>query len=634
MQRTSQRIKGLDGRAVVSTLLIWATPAAAAPAAQALAAWALLWGTLIALVLIALLLRVTHRRDHHDAATLARARTGLGSIEEAVITTDAHGRVRSLNAAAESMLGVSEAEARGRPFTEIVDLRHESSHATATGVLEAALRTKDAQRHTDGLALCTGPGHLRAVELTSAPVIGRGGRALGTVQILADVTTLRALSRELHYHATHDPLTGLLNRREFEKRVLAALDEAHANEHGHVVGYLDLHLFEAVNDVGGRKAGDALLRRLGQLIELRLRPQDSAARIGGDHFGLLFTHSDLQTARAQAQGLLEAIGEFEFRWEDQRFRLGAHVGLARIDARSEGLVDVLRAADLACDSARAVGPNAIQVFAADDAGMRHRRGEIDWIQRVKQALEHSRFELHAQTIQPLAARDAELLHEILLRLRDASGELVEPARFIPSVERYELGPLLDRWVLERALSALREAPAAALEGQCFNINLSGQTLGDNEFLAFVLERIETAGVPGEHLCFEITETAAIADLARARRLMEGLRAQGCRFALDDFGSGLSSLTYLKHLPVEFLKIDGAFIRNLLSDPTDRALVESINQIGHVMGMRTIAEHVVGEETRELLRALGVDYIQGEAVAPPRPLGQVLAEAEADTQPAR
>jgi diguanylate cyclase (GGDEF)-like protein/PAS domain S-box-containing protein len=617
--------------ALVAALLATG-PAHAQTVAQSAVPWLVL---LLAAALTVLVLGVVYRlgrsREDREAALIARARTGLGSIDEGVITTDAHGRIRSFNPAAVRITGLEESEALGRPLGEILDLRHEDTHAVAGDVLTRALRVTEAQRFTDGLVICTAPGQMRAVELTSAPVTGRGGRPLGTVQILADVTALRALSRELIYHATHDALTGLLNRREFEKRVLRALDETHATGRAHVVGYIDLELFEAVNDVGGREAGDELLRQLSLLLRAQVRPQDSVARLGGDHFGLLLQRTGVHDGLALAHRLLAAVEGFDFRWGDQSFRLGASIGLAELDPQVEGLVDILRAADLACDSAKAIGHNQVQVFARDHAGMRNRRGEIDWVQRVKRALEESRFELHAQAIEPLSGgADAEVLYELLLRLRDEEGALIEPGNFIPAVERYDLGPLIDRWVLERALRSLKEAPAEALEGRCFTINLSGQTLGDAGFLGFAIERIEASGVAWERLCFEITETAAIADLTRARTLMVALRERGCRFALDDFGSGLSSLAYLKHLPVDYLKIDGTFIRDLELDPTDRALVESINQIGHVMGMRTVAEYVGGAETRGILRNLGVDYVQGRGVAEPRPLEAILTEAPTRT----
>ena len=557
-----------------------------------------------------------------------RALVTLYSIGEGVITTDALGRVEHMNAAAERLIGRPLGEARGYPLLRLAQILHEQTRHPATDLLLRALGGSEVVRSTDELVLVTSHAGERAIELTSAPIRDAHRQLIGAVHVLRDVTEIRALDRELVYHATHDALTGLINRREFERRLQLTLDLARQDASEHALCYVDLDQFKVVNDTCGHAAGDELLRQLAQLLRSHARPNDTLARLGGDEFGILLDGCPIGFAEHVAGDIRRAIADFRFVWDGMTFDVGASIGVVPINADCDNVYEALRAADFACYAAKDEGRNRIHVFRADDASMVHREGEMHWVHRVKHALETNQFTLYHQVIEPLDPADVRgTVHEILLRMRGGNGEIVTPTSFLPVAERFQLGPAIDRWVVERTLAILGAVPKTdETFGYQFNINLSGQSLGDPGLLDFIVERMEATGTDGRRLCFEITETAAIGHLNRAQEFIHTLKARGCRFALDDFGSGLSSFGYLKNLPVDFLKIDGTFIRDILTDPTDFALVESINQIGHVMGVKTIAEYVEDERIRALLTRIGVDYVQGYGVARPAPLSELIPHA--------
>ena len=421
----------------------------------------------------------------------------------------------------------------------------------------------------------------------------------------------------LRHQASHDALTGLINRREFERRLATALRETIELGRRHALCYLDLDQFKIVNDTCGHGAGDELLKQL--VVQLRggIREGDTLARLGGDEFGLLLENCSLASAERAAQNLLERVRRFRFAWLGKTFEVGVSIGLVPIDASSGDVAGVLSAADIACYTAKDLGRHRVHVYRSDDTEVSRRQGEMSWISRIKQALRDGQFQLFAQPI--VSARDGELRdREVLLRLEGDGGELVLPDAFVPAAERYGVMPAIDRWVVERVVSSCgswrEELPGAGC-----SINLSGASVNDDGFLRFVRGAIERNGVTPESLCFEITETAAIVNLSRAAHFVRELRAVGCRFALDDFGSGLSSFSYLKNLPVDYLKIAGGFVRGLVDDPVDAAMVEAINRIGHVMGLQTIAEYVEHDSLLARIREIGVDYVQGNAIAPPAPL---------------
>lgn len=438
-----------------------------------------------------------------------------------------------------------------------------------------------------------------------------------------DITEAHELAVQLRHQASHDALTDLYNRREFENRVTAALRRAQTAQHCHALCYLDLDQFKIINDTSGHIAGDELLRQVARLIQQRIRQHDTLARLGGDEFGILLEHCNLEQAEHIANGICHTLEQFRFFWEDKSFRIGASIGVVAIDANSSSLNSLLRTADTACYVAKDLGRNRSHVHHPDDTALAERHQEMNWVGRIERALEENRFQLWYQPIVAAGDKPSPLHYEVLLRLKEADGKLIPPGVFLSAAERYQLSPRIDRWVIQQLLRWLEQHPAHLTElGRC-SINLSGISVGDEKFHRFVLEQLSRSRVPTHKLCFEITETAAIANLAAATHLIQALHQGGCYFALDDFGSGLSSFAYLKHLPVDFLKIDGMFVRDITRNPIDKAMVTAIHQIGTTMGKQTVAEFVEDQATQECLESIGVNYLQGYHLGRPQPLEQLL-----------
>ena len=556
-----------------------------------------------------------------------RLQVTLESIGDGVITTDMQGRIDYLNPVAEILTGWTSAEAAGRPLTDVFQVRDETTHQPLADPVQRCLHEQSSVRHSGNLLLNDRSGHQEyAIELTSSPIRNHAGDLIGAVLVLHDVTTLRNMARQMAHQARHDSLTGLINRGEFEARLDQALHSARSGKTQHALCYLDLDQFKIVNDTCGHIAGDELLRQLTAHMQARVRSTDTLARLGGDEFGILLQHCPIGQASETADTLREVVKKFRFAWEDKIFEIGASIGVVPINTDSGSLVDVLSAADSACYVAKDLGRNRIHVYQPEDSALTQRHGEMQWVHRVSRALDENRFRLLFQPALPLRADEPEGYGEILVRMVDEDGQLVQPMAFIPAAERYQMMPALDLWVLEAALQALCDKSSVLCGSSIWAVNLSGQSLCDDHFLASVVELLDRTRVDPRRLCFEITETAAIANLTRATHFLSVLQAKGCRFALDDFGSGLSSFMHLKHLPVDFLKIDGSFVRDMEKDPVDAAMVEAINRIGHVMGIRTIAEAVENNVVLERLRALGVNFAQGSIVASPQPLGTPDAPA--------
>lgn len=433
-----------------------------------------------------------------------------------------------------------------------------------------------------------------------------------------DVTETRILSEQLEYQAKHDSLTGLINRAEFERRLRRVLN-SHGADNEHALCYLDLDQFKIINDTCGHLAGDELLRRVSHLLGRAVRKRDTLARLGGDEFAILLEHCPLEQAMRVATEVLDGIHDLRFTWEGKRFNLGVTIGLVPINEHSGTVTDVLSAADAACYAAKDAGRNRIHVYHSDDSELSKRRGEMQWVSEINRALEEQRLCLARQPIIPLSGSGKARAgghYELLVRMKKEDGDLAYPGAFLPAAERYNLAILLDRWVVSSAFAWLLDNPDELASLQMCAINLSGHSLGDPDFLRFLLEKFQEEHIEAENFCFEITETAAIANLGNAIHFITTLKSIGCSFALDDFGTGLSSFNYLKNLPVDYLKIDGSFISEISRDPIDRAMVQSINEIGHVMGKETIAEFVESEEILEILREIGVDHAQGFHVGRP------------------
>jgi diguanylate cyclase (GGDEF)-like protein/PAS domain S-box-containing protein len=556
---------------------------------------------------------------HHETE---RAQVTLASIGDGVIRTDPSGRIDYLNPVAERLTGWRAEDALGRTVPEVLQMIDELTRKPLIDPVSRCLGEQRVVESPGHALLLNRDGKEFAVRDSAAPIHDQAGALLGAVLVFKDVTQLRGMEREMIYLASHDGLTGLINRREFEVHLKRALRSARAERRHHALLYLDLDEFKVVNDTCGHLVGDEMLKQVTALLRSRVRRSDVLARLGGDEFGVLLEDCPLDHARHIAEEMRRTVREFRFCWRDQIFEVGVSIGLVPIDAGSGDLGQVLSAADAACYVAKDKGRNRVHEYELDDTLVAERYGEMQWIHRIHRALEERRFRLFYQLIQPLAteAPSRDLLCEVFIRMLDRAGKIVEPSAFIAAAERYHLMGSLDRWVIHTVFAAVAEAHRSqAARPIVFTINVSGQSIGEESFLAYVVDELEKSQVEARRVCFEITETAAISKLDSAIRFISVLKAKGCRFILDDFGSGLSSFAYLRDLQVDFLKIDGEFVQNMLADRVKRAMVESINQIGHVMGLATIGEWVENRQTLEALKELGVDYAQGYWLCRPQPL---------------
>ncbi len=569
--------------------------------------------------LVGVELDITERKLYEDALFKEKesAQITLQSIGDGVITTDGHLTVEYLNPVAEELTGWRFEEGQGKHIDEIFRGFHEETCEPLENPLSVAIRRARAIKSVRPTLLIKRDGNEMYIESTASPIRDGSGAVSGGVLVFHDVSESRELNRKLSYHASHDILTGLVNRREFEQRLERALRSAKARETAYALCHIDVDQFKIINDTCGHSAGDALLGQVGALLKTKIRWRDTLSRLGGDEFGVLLESCALEEALRMADVLRETIRNYKFVWEERTFRLGCSVGVVPITGDSEDVAAVLSAADSACQAAKEAGRNRVYSFQENDIDLMRRRREMQWAARINNALEESRFELYRMTIQPLQKADPGAHYELLLRMKDEAGKIVSPDNFINAAERYGLTPAIDRWVIENAFRWLvSEADERANLSLC-SINLSGQSLGDDKFLPFVIDQFHRSGIDASKICFEITETAAIASFSQANRFIQALKELGCKFALDDFGTGLSSFGYLKHFPVDFLKIDGSFVKEILHDPIDREMVRSINEIGHLTGKLTIAEFAENTEIINMLRSLGVDYAQGYGIATPQ-----------------
>ena len=566
-----------------------------------------------------------------------RAQVTLASIADAVVTVDTASRIEYMNPVAERLTGWPLGEARQRPVAEVFAAVDEVTGAPIPDPVGRAL-AEGAVIEADGnvVLLCRGAESI-AIDYSVAPIRDRAARTVGAVLVVQDMSRERQYAARLSNLASHDALTGLLNRREFEQRLRAIVEHRDSEQGQHAVLYLDLDQFKVVNDTSGHAAGDELLRQIGALLRPRLREGDVLARLGGDEFGVLLPHCPPAPALRIAEALRRAIIDFRFAWKNRSFTIGVSIGLVNLADGPHTLASVLSAADAACYLAKDKGRNRVQVYRPEDSEVAHRRGEMEWVNRLHRALAEDRLCLYSQPMRAMHVTGAEASHhELLVRLIDEHDELIAPIAFIPAAERYHLMPSIDRWVIRtvfRLLADRRAAGDAAAVAGTYAINLSGASIGDDQFLDYVRESFTRFGIPHRSICFEITETTAVTSLSKAADFIGALREPGCRFALDDFGVGVSSFTYLKQLPVDYLKIDGSFVRNMLHDPVDAAMVEAIHRIGRVMGKQTIAESVESAATLEALRSVGVDFAQGNAIAPPSLFAPPGGRRRGETAPA-
>ncbi|MES9954772.1 MAG: EAL domain-containing protein [Candidatus Thiodiazotropha sp. 6PLUC2] len=545
----------------------------------------------------------------------------LSSVEDAVILLAANGRVEFVNLAAESMTGFQSNQITGRSLTDVYQVYDESAHSSEMLGLKQILADQCRQlvlTHREGLSI--------PIQQTITRLKADDGTLDGIVVVFKDTSQSRKLAAQLSWQASHDPVTRLYNRAEFDRRLSHLLEETVFDEERHCLLYLDIDRFIVVNDNCGYAAGDELLRQLAALIKRSIRNSDLLARLGGDEFAILLSQCTVEAAETIAEKIRRAVHGFRFAWAGKTYAQSISIGMIPIDNHSQSVEQILGFADIACQTAKEEGRNKIHIYDSVDSPAAKRHGEAQWVTRIRTALEDDHFTLYVQPISSVTSGDEKREHvEVLIRLLDEESGIVPPGAFIPAAERFGLMPAIDRWVIDQVTRFIICNRAVCLaSGRRFFVNLSGLSVCDDEFLKWILETIQEHDIPAGMLCFEVTETAAISNLTSAEHFMRTLQRYGCEFALDDFGSGLSSFGYLKHLPVEYLKIDGAFVKEMLDNQIDDSMVDAINRIGHIMGLETIAEFVENSEIHERLREIGVDFVQGYGICRPFPIDQLLS----------
>ena len=546
-----------------------------------------------------------------------RAQVTLQSIGDGVITTDADGNIDYINPVAQDLTGWDMRSARNAPITEIMTIVNAHTRATVENPVMRCLKEGRVITLEDNSVLISKNSDEVPIQDSAAPIRDRIGNIIGSVMVFHDVSKETRLFRQLSYQASHDSLTNLINRREFENRLMTAIDQIRGKpDETHALLYLDLDQFKVVNDTFGHSAGDALLRQLAELVHTNIRSTDLLARLGGDEFGILLERCSEERALEVAEKIRGSVEGYRFEWQDSFTTIRCSIGVVMVGNDNADVAGLMSSADVACYSAKDMGRNQVHLYKDSDASLRHE--EMKWVSRISSAVEDDRLELFFQPIIGIGKenRDGRGHYELLLRMRDENGELVGPDQFIPAAERYNLMSMLDRWVIRTALAELADREAHGEARYTIAINLSGTSLSEDRFLSDVIKDLEKQQLPAGAICFEITETAAISNLSRVIHFMQTLKKLGCKFSLDDFGSGLSSFTYLKNLPVDYLKIDGQFIRNVVDDTVDESMVRAIWEVGHAMGIQTIAERVETKQVLEKLGSLGIEYAQGFYIARP------------------
>ena len=546
-----------------------------------------------------------------------RAQVTLQSIGDGVITTDADGKIDYINPVAQALTGWDMRSARNTMVTDMMMIVNEHTRSSVENPVVRCLKEGRVITLAENSVLITKNGDEVPIQDSAAPIRDRIGNIIGSVMVFHDVSKESRLFRQLSYQASHDTLTGLINRREFENRLIGALEKTRENsEETHALLYVDLDQFKVVNDTFGHTAGDALLQQLMEQIQTNIRSTDLLARLGGDEFGILLEHCSEERAIEVAEDIRGSIEGYRFEWKDSFTTVRCSIGVVIISSENADVASVMSSADVACYSAKDMGRNQVHLYKDSDASLRHE--EMKWVSRITSAVDEDRFELFFQPIIGIGKDNSNSRghYEILLRMRDEKGALIGPDQFIPAAERYNLMSTLDRWVIHEAITELADRNDEGEARYTLAINLSGTSLSEDRFLNWVIDELKQQKLPDGAICFEITETAAISNLSRVIHFMQALKKLGCKFSLDDFGSGLSSFTYLKNLPVDYLKIDGQFIRNVAEDTVDESMVKAISSVGHAMGIETIAERVETRQVLEKLGALGIEFAQGYYIARP------------------
>jgi len=567
-------------------------------------------------------LRAMTAEEEAQARRDSRRARALESLSDAIVTTDEGGIIEFMNAAAATLTGTNADLAVGKSLSEVIELVDDDD-TTAARANRTYLALPSGEQSTPSrraVLLSHRGGAESAVEVSSTPIRSAELDVTGTVLLLRDVTEQRGITRQMSYQATHDALTGLINRGEFERRVTEANDTGHRGEAHHVLCYLDLDRFKIVNDTSGHLAGDSMLREVAKLLRDAVRDSDFVGRLGGDEFGMLLVGCPLEKARQIADDVCRAVGDYRFIWKDKLFNIGVSVGLVEISRESGTMEELLAAADAACYVAKKEGAGRVAVYSARDEARARQTGEIQWLQRLQSALKENRFQLYQQTIVPAYADDGTGPRmEVLVRMTDEFGNEVMPAEFIRAAERHKLMRLVDRWVVQTTFTAVGRGVVALPDLHTIAINISAQTLGDPQFLEFVVECLDRTGALPTQICFEISEAAVIANLEHARRFVGVLHGMGCQFAIDDFGAGVASFSNLKNLPFDYLKIDGSLTQNLARDTVNQAMVTAMIKLARSLNFKVIAEQVEEASAADFVRRIGVDFLQGYAIGRPKPL---------------
>ena len=547
----------------------------------------------------------------------------LQSLAEAIVATNLDGHLTYLNPAAEKLLGIGRAQALGRQLEEIVGLVDQNDRQLLADPVREAIGGGDGNPHDlsrRAVLLGKASGEERAIELAASPIRDQAGDVTGAVVLLHDVTELRGLHRQMSYQATHDALTGLVNRREFERRIEEAADVARRGEATQMLCYLDLDRFKIVNDSSGHLAGDSMLREVAKLLREAVRDSDTVSRLGGDEFGMLLVGCPLDKARQIADDVCRSVAQYRFVWHDRVFNIGVSIGLIEIGRDAGTVEQLLAAADSACYVAKKEGAGRVSVYSPREDALARNSGEIEWLHKLQGAIKDERFTLYYQPIVAAYGGDSEgPSMEVLLRMLDESGQEIQPGDFVPSAERFRLMVSVDRWVVQTTLRALSRNAFQLAPDRSVAMNISGQTLGDPQFLEFVVELLDSTGVLPEQVCFEISESAVVGNLEHARRFVGVLHGMGCKFTIDDFGSGVGSFSSLKNLELDYLKLDGSFMRNLGRDSVNQTMVTAMIKLARTLNFKIIAEQVEDSAALDAARKMGVDYVQGFVIARPAPL---------------
>ena len=543
------------------------------------------------------------------------AEVTLHSITDSVITVDPDCYIKFINPAAAKLLECTLEEQVGKSLSGVMNVVDDSSHPLRENLVKECFEKGAIVEFPEHSSVVTNDSKLIAIEASVAPMKNDSGELLGAVIVIQDVSHTRKLTHQLSYQASHDALTGLYNRRKFETYLQETLLNVQYEGGSHAFLYLDLDQFKVVNDTCGHIAGDELLQQLPVIFHKVLRGGDVIARLGGDEFGVLLENCTLKKAIDIADKIRKEIKEFRFVWEDKTFEIGVSIGVVAVDAENSDMTTILSSADIACYAAKDAGRNRVHVYEDSDTVVSQRHGEMHWTARITKAMEEDRLCLYEQNI--VNVKSGALEHvELLLRMEGEDGSIILPGAFLPAAERFNLMVTIDRWVISHAFKLIAKDKAeTSLKTMMIAINLSGDSLSDDGLLDFIYQQKEKYQISLDQVCFEITETVAISNLSHAVYFIEELKQHGCKFALDDFGSGLSSFAYLKSLPVHYLKIDGSFVRDISKDEIDKAMVKSIQQVAEAMNLMTIAEWVEDEETLNILKELGVDCAQGNYLMP-------------------